>query len=477
MLGQPADRNTKPVSFPWYHADYIRKQSLGVPYRAWLNSVANNGMIRFRVLWNQERLFLTSPEALKEVLVTKVYEFDGPQQGMYVFRKIIGNGLLVSSGAEHARQRKALMPAFGFRHVKDLYPVFWSKAKQVTAAMAAENKRSKSQSAKDWASRATLDIIGLAGMGHDFNSIADPNTEICKTYAELFENEPPFFKWFSIGLYLPFEYFWNLPLPLLNVLRKSAQTVKNIGYEQIRRKHALIASKQHPGNDILSIAMDSGQFTDDDLANQLMTFLAAGHETTASALTWATYLLCKHPDVQARLRKEVRAALPSPLDPDSQVTALQVDKVSYLSAVCNETLRLMSSVPMTMRDALVDTSICGQRIPKHTRVIIPAWAVNTSFELWGPDALDFNPDRWMGEGRANTGGAKSNYAFLTFLHGSHSCIGKDFAKSEFMCLLAAWAGRFEMSLANPDQEPEIVGWVTIKPKDGLPVVFKEVGGW
>lgn len=402
---------------------------------------------------------------------------DGAPQAVYLFRKTIGNGLLVSSGAEHARQRKALMPSFSFRHIKDLYPIFWAKAKQVTDAIADENKRSRTQSAKDWASRATLDIIGLAGMGHDFNSIKDPTTEICQTYHELFSNEPPFFKWIWIGLYVPFEYFFNLPLPLLNVIRGAAKTVKNIGYEQIRRKHALIANKQNPGNDILSIAMDSGQFTDDDLANQLMTFLAAGHETTASALTWATYLLCKYPDMQQRLRKEVRASLPSPSDPESQVTALQIDKVAYLSAFCNETLRLMSSVPMTMRDALVDTEICGQRIPKGTRITIPAWAVNTSFELWGPDALEFNPDRWMGEGRGNTGGAKSNYAFLTFLHGSHSCIGKDFAKSEFMCLLAAWVGRFEIRMAEPEKEPEIIGWVTIKPKDGLPVVFKELDGW
>jgi cytochrome P450 len=92
--------------------------------------------------------------------------------------------------------------------------------------------------------------------------------------------------------------------------------------------------------------------------------------------------------------------------------------------------------------------------------------------------MEFNPDRWLAKGHAQTGGAPSNYANLTFLHGARSCIGKDFAKSELVCLLAVWVGRFEMSFPDGKiPEPDIEGYVTAKPKTGLPIVFKEVEGW
>lgn len=114
-------------AFPWAHADLIRKQSNGEAIRTWINSVPNDGIVQFRALFNEERLFLTTPEALEEVLVKRNYDFIKPDQPAFLYRKILGNGVLIAEGDEHKRQRKGLMPAFTFRHVKDLYPVFWAK--------------------------------------------------------------------------------------------------------------------------------------------------------------------------------------------------------------------------------------------------------------------------------------------------------------------------------------------------------------
>ena len=94
--------------------------------------------------------------------------------------------------------------------------------------------------------------------------------------------------------------------------------------------------------DILSVALESGGFTDENLIDQLMTFLAAGHETTASAMTWAAYLLAKHPEVQTRLRAEIRENLPSISDTDTTVSSVDIDRLPYLTAVCNEVLRYLS---------------------------------------------------------------------------------------------------------------------------------------
>lgn len=187
-----------------------------------------------------------------------------------------------------------------------------------------------------------------------------------------------------------------------------------------------------------------------------------------------------------RLREEVRARLPSP-EAHEGVAAADIDRMPYLNAVCSEVLRYYPPAPMTLRQAVVDTSIDGVAIPRGTTVILCPWAVNRLPSLWGEDAARFNPDRWLRKGEddggkaASVGGAASNYAFLTFLHGPRSCIGQGFAKAEFACLLASWVGRFEFELRNKEEydekNMEIKGGVTARPANGLWVVAKVLDGW
>ena len=243
----------------------------------------------------------------------------------------------------------------------------------------------------------------------------------------------------------------------------------------VHEKRQKMVEGKNSSVDILSIAIESGGFSDEDLVNQMMTFLAAGHETTATSLTWSMQLLCKHPEVQTRLRKELREAnLPNIRDPNATVSPEILDRIPYLNAVCNEVLRFMPPVPFTLRQAARDEHILGQFIPEGTTVVMSPYAVNLSPQLWGEDAHEFNPDRWMGPGKANTGGAESNYSFLTFLHGPRSCIGQGFSKAEYACLLAGWIQAFEVELEDPDKETEIQGGLTQRPKGGVPVYLKPV---
>lgn len=228
--------------------------------------------------------------------------------------------------------------------------------------------------------------------------------------------------------------------------------------------------------DIISVALSSGAFSDEKLVDNMMTFLAAGHETTASALTWAVYMLCQNPAAQTKLREEIHSHIPS-LTTDQKITSEIIDNMPYLHAVCNETLRVWSPVPLTLREAANDATILGQFVPRGTKVILAPWAVNYSTELWGPDAAEFKPERWMASGQANAGGASSNYAFLTFLHGPRSCIGNKFAVAELACLLAALVGHFEFEKTDPDEKIDIKGGVTARPKDGMNITVKEVEGW
>lgn len=463
----------------------------------------NDGVIRYLAFLNSERLLVTSPKAIAEVLVTKSYDFIKPTQLRSGLGRILGVGVLLAEGDEHKFQRKNLMPAFAFRHVKDLYPVFWEKARQGVQAM---TKEALAQAAEEptsqdpekatagnravmevgqWASRITLDIIGTAGLGRDFGAIADPTNKLFQTYNALFKPSRQARMIGMLSLILPGWLVYRLPMRRNGDVWAASQTIRDTCRELIREKQEKLSRKELTDVDILSVALESGGFTEENLVDQLMTFLAAGHETTASSMTWAIYMLSRNPEVQARLRQEVREKLPPIDDPNATISSLDIDHMPYLNAVCSEVLRYFSPVGLTLREAGVDTSIAGHKVPKGTRIILGITATNKNPELWGPDAGTFNPDRWLpqheGDKRSASGGATSNYAMMTFLHGPRSCIGMSFAKAEFACLLAAWVGKMEFELRDPqdaDEEGlEIKTGVTSRPAKGMNVKVKVLDGW
>lgn len=287
-----------------------------------------------------------------------------------------------------------------------------------------------------------------------------------------------------LSIFLPVGIIRLLPIQRNNDIAAASKLIRKTCQDMIDAKRAKLAAsatgkKQNPADpekaassaddgdvDILSVALGSGQFDDEDLINQLMTFLAAGHETTASATTWAVLALCQHPDAQRKLRAELLASpLPSARDADGRVSSAALDALPYLNAVCNEVLRLYPPVPLTLRVAAHATSLLGHAIPAGTTVIMSPLAINRDAALWGPDAAEFVPERWL-RGAAP---ADSNFANMTFLHGPRSCIGQAFAKAEFAAIVAAWFGSFETELEDPERKIEVGGGVTMRPKGGLRV--------
>ncbi|KAJ4424852.1 hypothetical protein N0V82_000571 [Gnomoniopsis sp. IMI 355080] len=503
----------EPKSQSWFNGNWnkIRAEPSGAPMLEWATTIPNEGVIRYLALLNSERLLLTSPKALAEVLVTKNYDFQKPAMMRYGLGRLLGIGVLLAEGEEHKFQRKNLMPAFAFRHVKDLYQVFWEKSREGVQAMVEQieldaakeptsptisdpEKEALMQDANGktglmevgaWASRITLDIIGVAGLGRDFGAIADPSNKLFKTYNMIFKPSRQAQILGLLGLIMPMWIVARLPVKRNGDVAEAARTIREVCHELIREKKEKLARKELTDVDILSVALESGGFTDENLVDQLMTFLAAGHETTASSMTWAIYMLCRYPDVQRRLREEIRSKLPSIDDASATITSLDIDHMPYLNAVCSETLRYFSPVPMTLREAAVDTTIQGHKVPKGTRIILGVTANNKDTALWGADAMTFNPDRWMpkheGDKKAASGGATSNYAFMTFLHGPRSCIGQAFAKAEFACLLASWVGKMEFELQYPEEmdesKVEIKSNVTARPAKGMRVKVKVLDGW
>ncbi|OJJ42191.1 hypothetical protein ASPZODRAFT_77483 [Penicilliopsis zonata CBS 506.65] len=450
------------------HTHLVPNERSGMPHDEWINEIPDVPLVRYRMRWNKEVVFVTSAPTLAEVLVQKNYEFSKPASLRRGLGRILGVGLIVAEGQEHKTQRKLLMPAFSHRHVKNLYPVFWEQACRLVEVLEEETGKTGQATLDitDWLARATLDILGVAGLGEAFDTLHHPDHEICTAYRGVFEQRRPAGR---IALLLMMARHVLSPvLPQRDPISVATETLTGVARRLIANKTRQTGASASGGKDIISVALSSGQFTDRMLENHLLTFLAAGHETTATTLTWAVYALCLYPKVQERLREELRQSLPMQ---DSAVTAESLDTLPYLQAVCNEVLRVYPPAGLTRRIAVRDTLVQGQFIPAGTELAIVLRATNLSTRLWGADAREFRPERWLKT--PSGGGSTSNYAFMTFLHGPRSCIGQGFARGEFACLLAALVRAFTIELAE-DGPIVIETGLTSRPRGGLKVRLTHV---
>jgi cytochrome P450 len=191
-----------------------------------------------------------------------------------------------------------------------------------------------------------------------------------------------------------------------------------------------------------------------------ITFLVAGHETTANALAWTLYLLSEQPDVQARVAEEARAALDEP-DP-----VARLDRLPYLRQVLDEALRLYPPAPRIERQAAQDDRIGPLRIRKGDLVGVWPWIVHRHQALWrDPDAFD--PDRFSPEGKA----AMHRFQYIPFGAGPRICIGAQFATAEALLALAEWLARFDFAPV-PGHRVEVASDLTLKPRGGLPLIVR-----
>ncbi|KAI1198251.1 cytochrome P450 [Nemania serpens] len=420
------------------------------------------------------QVLVTKPRMLADLLVHKAYDFIKPPNISALLRHVLGDGLIMVEGDQHKFLRKNTMPAFSFRHIKNLYPMMWVKSTLMCDALqeALEAGGAKGAGIIDltnWTSRVTLDIIGVAGMGREFNTLKNAKDPLLNIYEQLLEPAPAKLVFAMASIVFGPHFVGLLPWRMNTLFKRLTTTLGSICMPILQEKKSAIVNLKDDHFDILSLLIKSGNFADLQLRDQLLTFLAAGHETTSSALSWACYLLAKHPELQQALREEIRQALPDDTEIDKSTDLASIlEPLPYLNGILNETLRLYPTVPLTMRQAVCDSSLAGQVIPKGVVVVLSMWQMNRSPDLWGPDAGDFRPDRWITAGKPNSnGGANSNYEFLTFLHGPRSCIGQGFAKAEMRCLLASMVRAFSWDLAMDEKDVLPRGAITIKPANGL----------
>ncbi|KAF2762068.1 cytochrome P450 [Pseudovirgaria hyperparasitica] len=451
------------------HSQEIEGLPPGQVFRKWIEQVPNQGVIHYKgYLHLGSAIHVTTPEAMMDVVSTHAYHYEKPGMARKLLSMILGNGLVNVEGDEHKKQRKNVTPAFSGRHIKDLVPIFWAKGHQLGDVISREARKDGSLEVTAPISRATLDIIGSACIGKDFNTLENSDNALAKQYSSLFDIKSiDMLLYYLTNEILPYWLAKWIPLRATVTISQAASRLREITSDLLTEKQQGMNDGIRHQNDIIAILTRTGNFTDDTLTDQLLTFLAAGHETTSSTLSWALYILATHPDIQIRLRNELQPLLHT----DSVMTADILDSSSYLQAFLSELLRLYPAAPLTTRVTLRPTTIANIPIPTGVLVIIPIWALNRASSTWGPDADLFRPERWMED--SVKGGAPA-LAFNTFLHGPRSCIGQGFARYELKALLAALLARFEFELAQGQGEPVPDGMFTVKPRGGLRVKVREL---
>ncbi|KIM23166.1 hypothetical protein M408DRAFT_28079 [Serendipita vermifera MAFF 305830] len=427
-------------------------------------------------LW-QNQLFTTDPKALSRILTnTDVYQKPNPER--YALGQIVGKGVLYAEGADHKRQRRVLNPAFSLGHLKELSEIFLSKSQELRDILAGQIKEASAPGTSPSASvdmllyltQATLDMIGPSGFNYSFDALSNKQTGLAQAIATVIH--PP--------LGIPISFILKTQFPFLRKIMvfdkhtrditRARKQMDDIGRDLVQRKKAEILEEKTTGGDsvaklkdLLSVLIRSNMrergngLTDDEVLYQIPTFLVAGHKTTATSTTWALFSLGAHSEVQRRLRSELL------LVPTDTPTTGELDSLVYLDAFVRETLRFHSVVAAVPREAVRDDIIPLEKPFVGTdgklRDVINVqgrYLSRSHFDddIWGPDAKEFNPDRWLDQGPP--GASQSIPSVwgnqLTFLAGPRACIGFKFSLIEMKALLFPLIRSFEFELAVPSEQ-------------------------
>jgi cytochrome P450 len=224
-------------------------------------------------------------------------------------------------------------------------------------------------------------------------------------------------------------------------------------------------------DDLLSLMLDAKDpetgdgLNTEDIADNILTFIGAGHETTALALTWTFFLLSRHPDIEQRMLDEIKTVTGG-----EELTAEKVSELVYVRQVVQESMRIYPPVAMVVRQVVADMDLGGEEIRAGDNVFVPIYAIHRNKTLW-PDPERFDPDRFIPEAVK----ARHRYAYLPFAAGPRICIGMGFSLLEAAAILGVLLPKIHLD-SKPGFTPTPKLRVTMRPAEGMPMMMvKRVG--
>ena len=225
------------------------------------------------------RLLLTKPAVMAELLVQHPDDFVKPPALRDVLGMFIGeSGLILAEHEQHRFMRKKSQPAFNFRAIKDMYPMMWKKAWSFTNVLAEDIRCSDGEADLDpWSTRVSLDIIGVAGLGRNFDTLRNSDNQLLQDYQWICEPTVGRVAYYLLCMQLSYRVVQMLPLWRPNrAFRERTQSLRRTVDDLVRDKREAVVKDGDQDVDILSMLIKTDQFTDAELSDQLLTYLSAG---------------------------------------------------------------------------------------------------------------------------------------------------------------------------------------------------------
>ncbi|KAJ7872698.1 cytochrome P450 [Mycena leptocephala] len=434
---------------------------------------------RFKSLFGIRHLYTSDVKALSHILANgSVYwRSPAPQE---LRKRILGTGILSVGPEDHKRQASEFLRvdrAFGVSQIRVMTEIFVEEAVRLRDVWAAEVAQQDGAARVDvfaWLRRVTLDVIGQAGFNYQFDALemAGKGNALNDAFHELLHGKDSqrvalfrLIQWYAPVLKI-------VPFPGRKVAANAHTAVFSIANQIMSESKAAIQAESEgekaldSKKDLLSILLkanldtslpESQRLSDAEVVAQIPAFLAAGHETTSNATSWALHALSLNPAVQTKLRKEIFTI--STENP----TMDALNSLPYLESVVREVMRVHAPVSFLERIAMQDDVLplsqpyidkTGKAhdsllIPKGQIIHLPLSGLNVDKEIWGDDAEEFRPERWENVPSAASGIPTVWANLFTFGAGPTNCIGFRFSLTEIKALLFTLLRAFEFEPAVP----------------------------
>ncbi|KAJ6722793.1 CYTOCHROME P450 FAMILY 704 SUBFAMILY A POLYPEPTIDE 1 [Salix koriyanagi] len=412
----------------------------------------------FRLLApGQSELYTTDIRNIEHVFKTK---FDNYTRGKYnqdILTDLFGKGIFAVDGDKWRQQRKLASFEFSTRVLRDFScSVFRRNAAKLVRVISKMAIVDQIFDMQDTLMRCTLDSIFKVGFGVELNCLEGSR-----------KSGTEFMKAFDDSNALVYRRYvdplWKLKR-YLNIgseasLMKNIKIIDAFVINLIRTKRKLLAEERlcNDKEDILSRFLvesrkDPEEMNDKYLRDIILNFMIAGKDTSANTLSWFFYMLCKNPVIQEKVAQEVRDVTRSQDDVvnveefTANITDTALEQMHYLHAALTETLRLYPAVPVNGRCAEVDDILPdGYRMKKGDGLCYMAYAMGRMPYIWGEDAEDFRPERWLNNGVFQP---ESPFKFIAFHAGPRICLGKDFAYRQMKIVATALLRFFRFKLSD-----------------------------
>lgn len=451
------------------HVRELRGDRLGLFMRA---AAEVDGLAALR-LFGRRVVLVQRPDLLHELLVEKARHFEHAQSTRMLLHPLLGDGLFISEGELWRRQRRLMAPIFTPTAIARHAAAMLAAAGRVGEALAA---RAGVVDVAPAMMRIAMAVAGAALFGID---TLDDSDELGAAFSEALQwsgaQAGSLFvlsQLMAVGVLRRLQTHGPAPLrePLGRLLARLRDPLLPPGAATRRFRAALIRidtsmnaviAERRAGagehDDLLARLLrardEDGAMTDRQVRDEAVTLLVAGHDTTATGLTWTLHLLAQHPEAQARLQAEVDALGRAP-------TADDAGRLQYCLQVFKESLRLFPPIYAFTREAIDDTTLGGAAIPRGTVLYVSPYTLHRRADLF-PAPERFDPERFTPAAEAG----RSRTAWLPFGAGPRTCIGMHFALLEGQLVLASLVRRLHFAACGG--MPGLDALATLRPAGGM----------